>query len=168
MVVSGLDMAFWDALGRPPGGRWRGCWAASRSRCRPMTATGPIDPRADEGDIRRSLEAGFRAIKIKLGEGDLAKDLASVKAVRGMIGPDVALMVDYNQSLDPAEACRRAERLREFDLGWIEEPVRPRTCRGTRWCAGAACRCRRARTGGSRATCRRRSPPAPATSPCPT
>ena len=32
-------------------------------------------------------------------------------------------MVDYNQSLDPAEACRRVARLREFDLAWVEEPV---------------------------------------------
>jgi mandelate racemase len=123
MVVSGLDMAFWDALGQAAG------WPVARllgGEPKPLPAYdsyGTIDPRADEGDIRRSLDAGFRAIKIKLGEGDLAKDLASVKAVRGMIGPDVALMVDYNQSLDPAEACRRAERLREFDLGWIEEPV---------------------------------------------
>ena len=123
MVVSGLDMAFWDALGQAAG------WPVARllgGEPKPLPAYdsyGAIDPRADEGDIRCSLEAGFRAIKIKLGEGELAKDLASVKAVRGMIGPDVALMVDYNQSLDPAEACRRAERLREFDLGWIEEPV---------------------------------------------
>ncbi len=49
--------------------------------------------------------------------------MAAVKVVRDMIGPDVALMVDYNQSLDPPEACRRIERLKPFDLFWIEEPV---------------------------------------------
>lgn len=32
-------------------------------------------------------------------------------------------MVDYNQSLDAPEAIRRAERLHEFDLYWLEEPV---------------------------------------------
>ena len=42
-------------------------------------------------------------------------------------------MVDYNQSLDPAEACRRIAAAREFDLAWVEEPGRlPRTWRGTR------------------------------------
>jgi mandelate racemase len=40
-----------------------------------------------------------------------------------MIGPDVALMIDFNQSLDPPEACRRIERLARFDLHWVEEPV---------------------------------------------
>ena len=32
-------------------------------------------------------------------------------------------MVDYNQSLDPPEACRRIARFAEFDLDWVEEPV---------------------------------------------
>ncbi len=123
MVVSGLDMAFWDALGQAAGWPVVRLLGGEPIPLRAYDSYGAIDPRADEGDIRRSLEAGFRGIKIKLGDGDEAKDLASVRAVRGMIGPDVALMVDYNQSLDPAEACRRAERLREHDLYWIEEPV---------------------------------------------
>jgi mandelate racemase len=40
-----------------------------------------------------------------------------------MIGDSVALMVDYNQSLDPMEAIRRIDRLSEYDLHWVEEPV---------------------------------------------
>jgi len=35
----------------------------------------------------------------------------------------VALMLDFNQSLDPAEATRRIARLAPYDLTWIEEPV---------------------------------------------
>ena len=45
------------------------------------------------------------------------------KGVRKLLGPDVALMLDFNQSLDPAEAKRRIERLAPYDLTWIEEPV---------------------------------------------
>ena len=44
-------------------------------------------------------------------------------AVRSLIGPDIALMLDFNQSLDPSEASRRIERLAAYDLHWIEEPV---------------------------------------------
>jgi hypothetical protein len=51
------------------------------------------------------------------------KDVATVGAVRAMIGPGVKLMVDYKQSLGPAEACRRIARLAEYDLHWVEEPV---------------------------------------------
>lgn len=123
MVVSGLDLAFWDALGQAAGLPVVRLLGGAPVPVQAYDSYGTIDPRADEADLRRSVEAGFRAIKIKLGEGDLARDLASVRAVRDIIGPDVALMVDYNQSLDPAEACRRAERLREHDIYWIEEPV---------------------------------------------
>ena len=73
--------------------------------------------------IVRSVESGFRGIKIKIGDGDLRKDVETVAAVRTMIGPGVSLMVDYNQSLDPAEACRRIERLIDYDIHWVEEPV---------------------------------------------
>jgi mandelate racemase len=66
---------------------------------------------------------GFRGIKIKGGDGDLAHDERVVRAVRELIGPDVALMLDFNQSLDPTEATRRIARLAAYDLHWIEEPV---------------------------------------------
>jgi len=124
MLLSGLDMALWDALGRAAG------WPVVRllgGRPLPLPAYdsyGIVDPIADEGAIRQSLERGFRAIKIKIGEGGVEKDVATVAAVRRMIGPDIALMVDYNQSLDPVEAGRRIQRLAEFDLHWVEEPVR--------------------------------------------
>ncbi len=71
---------------------------------------GVVDPTADERDQRRSLEQGFRGIKIKGGDGDAAND-------------ELALMLDFNQSLDPAEAARRIARLAPYDLTWIEEPV---------------------------------------------
>jgi mandelate racemase len=84
---------------------------------------GVVDPVADERALRRSLEQGFRGIKIKGGDGDAAKDERVVKGVRALIGPDIALMIDFNQSLDPAEATRRIGRLAPYDLHWIEEPV---------------------------------------------
>lgn len=123
MAVAGLDMALWDALGHAAG------WPVARllgGEPKPLAAYdsyGVVDPAADEADIRGSLERGFRAIKIKIGDADLGKDVATVRAVRQIVGPDVGLMVDYNQSLDPPEACRRIARLAEFDLHWVEEPV---------------------------------------------
>jgi mandelate racemase len=81
-------------------------------------------PKADEKALLASIENGFRAIKIKLGEGDLEMDVKTVRAVRAMIGPSISLMVDYNRSLDAVEASRRIARLSEFDLCWVEEPVK--------------------------------------------
>jgi mandelate racemase len=123
MAVSGLDMAFWDVLGRAAGKPLATLLGGSPRPIRAYDSYGAIDPAADQAALRRSLDQGFRGIKIKGGDGDLANDERVVKAVRELIGPDVALMLDFNQSLDPSEAGRRIERLAAYDLHWIEEPV---------------------------------------------
>src|SRR6516225_6629135 len=96
MAVSGLDMAFWDALGQIAGKPVVELLGGSP---RPMLAYdsyGAVDPAADE---------------------------RVVKGVRALLGPDIALMIDFNQSLDPEEAKRRIARLAPYDLTWVEEPV---------------------------------------------
>jgi mandelate racemase len=130
MAVSGLDMAFWDALGQAAEQPLAKLLGGSPRPIRAYDSYGAVDPVADEKDLRRSLDRGFRGIKIKGGDGDLANDERVVKAVRGLIGPDIALMLDFNQSLDPTEASRRIDRLAPYDLHWIEEPVAAENLRG--------------------------------------
>jgi mandelate racemase len=123
MAVSGLDMAFWDALGQVANQPLVELLGGSPRPIRAYDSYGAVDPVADEKALRRSLEQGFRGIKIKGGDGDAANDERVVKGVRALLGPDIALMLDFNQSLDPAEASRRIARLAPYDLYWIEEPV---------------------------------------------
>jgi mandelate racemase len=123
MAVSGLDMAFWDALGQAAGRPLAQLLGGSPRPIRAYDSYGVVDPVADEKDLRRSLDQGFRGIKIKGGDGDAANDERMVKGVRKLIGPDIALMIDFNQSLDPAEAISRIARLAPYDLHWVEEPV---------------------------------------------
>jgi mandelate racemase len=130
MAVSGLDMAFWDALGQIAGQPLAQLLGGSPRPIRAYDSYGAVDPVADAKDLRRSLEQGFRGIKIKGGDGDLANDERVVKAVRELIGPDIALMLDFNQSLDTAEASRRIARLTPYDLHWIEEPVAAENLQG--------------------------------------
>jgi mandelate racemase len=124
MAVSGIDMALWDVLGRAaelPVVRLLG------GALRPLDAYdsyGVVDPNDDADVLAASVASGFKAIKIKCGDGDLARDVATVRRVREIIGSDVRLMVDFNQALDVPEAVRRIKRLAEFDLHWIEEPVK--------------------------------------------
>ncbi|MXZ70019.1 MAG: mandelate racemase [Acidobacteria bacterium] len=123
MALSGLDMALWDLQGRA---QERPVVELLGGRAAPVPAYdsyGVVDPVADGAALRRSVDQGFRAIKIKLGVGDLDLDVATVAAVRDLIGPDVRLMVDYNQSLTAPEALRRIRALARFDLEWVEEPV---------------------------------------------
>jgi mandelate racemase len=127
MALSGLDMALWDALGRTRNvavvGLLGGEAAGGAAGVPAYDSYGAIDPVADRRALEASLARGFRAIKIKLGLGDLRQDTEIAGAVREIIGPDVALMVDYNQSLDVPEAVRRIRRLAKYDIAWIEEPV---------------------------------------------
>jgi mandelate racemase len=43
--------------------------------------------------------------------------------MRAAVGDDVAIMVDYNQSLTPTEAVHRLRVLDDEGLTWIEEPT---------------------------------------------
>src|ERR1700682_4462987 len=122
IAVSGLDMAFWDALGQAAGLPLATLLGGSPRPIRAYDSYGAVDPVADEGALRRSLDQGFRGIKIKGGDGDAANDERVVKGVRALLGPDISLMIDFNQSLDSAEATRRIARLAPYDLHWIEEP----------------------------------------------
>jgi len=130
MAVSGLDMAFYDALGQAAGQPLAQLLGGSPRPIRAYDSYGVVDPVADEKDLKRSLDQGFRGIKIKGGDGDAANDERMVKGVRELIGPDIALMIDFNQSLDPAEAISRIARLAPYDLHWVEEPVAQENLQG--------------------------------------
>jgi mandelate racemase len=123
MAVSGLDMAYWDALGQCANKPVAELLGGSVKPIKAYDSYGVVDPVKDEKALRRSLDQGFVGIKIKGGDGDAANDERVVSGVRTLLGPDIALMLDFNQSLAPAEATRRIERLAPYDLTWIEEPV---------------------------------------------
>lgn len=123
MAVSAIDMALWDALGHAAE---RPVAALLGGELRPLPAYdsyGIIDPVKDANLLERSVQSGFRAIKIKIGGGTLDDDVHAVRETRRIIGPDVTLMVDYNQSQTVTGAIERIRRLAEYDLAWVEEPV---------------------------------------------
>jgi hypothetical protein len=84
---------------------------------------GILDIKTDLPRIEASVDSGFEAIKIKLGACDAADDVATVAAIRKLIGAKRRLMIDLNQSQTTASAIDRILRLKEFDLTWVEAPV---------------------------------------------
>jgi mandelate racemase len=123
MALSGIDMALWDALGRALDRPVAALLGGAPCPIPAYDSYGLIDLEADAPRLERSLAQGFRAIKIKLGGGGLADDARIVAQVRRVIGMEVALMVDYNQSLSATEAVLRLRALRDYNLAWVEEPV---------------------------------------------
>lgn len=72
----------------------------------------------------RLLEPGFHAVKLRLGHADARVDREVAAAVRGAIGSDAALMVDYNQALTVPEAIQRGRALDGLNVYWLEEQIR--------------------------------------------
>ena len=107
-----------------------GCLEVSKSRSPAYGAVG-YDGVADSA---RGAEVwaklGFRGIKVKIGYPNVAEDLDVIRSIRKAIGDEMAIMVDYNQSLTPAAAVERLRFLDDEGLTWIEEPVRAHDYRG--------------------------------------
>ena len=130
VAVAGVDMAAWDALAVRAGVPLAEMLG---SRPRPIPAynsLGMIPPGEAADAAAKTVAAGFKALKVKVGWPTLAEDLAVVRAARKHLGDDAALMVDYNQSLATPEAIRRGRVLDGEGVSWIEEPVRADDYRG--------------------------------------
>ncbi len=126
-AMSGIDMAAWDALGQAldqPLARLLGATP------RPVPAynskgLGLLEINKLEKEATELVGEGFKAIKLRLGRPDARDDLKALKAVRKAIGPDVSLMIDFNQGLSVAEALKRGRMIdAEGGVDWIEEPIR--------------------------------------------
>jgi len=126
-AMSGIDMAAWDAVGqamKQPLARLLG------GTPRPVLAYNskglgiqPLKPLVKEAV--ELVEEGFGAVKLRLGRPAAKADLEALRAVKKAIGPEITLMVDFNQGLTVAEAVRRGRMIdEEGGVHWIEEPVR--------------------------------------------
>ncbi len=125
-ALSTLDMACWDAVGRALDTPLYQLFGACRDRVDVYASSGLwLSASIDElkSEAAAFAEAGFRAMKIRVGSPDSAIDEARVAAVRQVIGNDVKLLADVNQGLRPAEAIRLGRRLDAYNLQWLEEPV---------------------------------------------
>ncbi len=126
IAVSGLDMAAWDTLARARDlplcvllGGTPGAVRAYNSNGLWLQDAAAVAAEAVE--LRN--QGGFTGLKLRLGRERIADDLATLAAVREAIGPDIELMVDFNQGLDRAAAMKRCRAIDDLGLAWIEEPV---------------------------------------------
>lgn len=124
MALGALDIAAWDAHAKSAGlplVRLLGGQAIDL----PAYASFGMDGADDlSRACAMAVQQGFGAVKIKIGYPTVAEDLAVVRAVKRAIGTDVALLIDYNQSLSVPDAVHRCGLLDGEGLGWIEEPTR--------------------------------------------
>lgn len=126
-AISAVDIALWDCKGKMSGQPlWKMAGGAS-NKCRAYA--GGIDLNFSIEKLKEQtlgyLAKGYDGIKIKIGQPTLAEDVSRIAAIRELIGPDIAFMVDANYSMSVTQAIEAANAFKEFDLLWFEEPTIP-------------------------------------------
>lgn len=76
-------------------------------------------------EMRGYLDAGYDAVKMKIGGATLDQDLARLEAVIDVVGDAGRVAVDANGRFDRSEATRWAAALAGYGLRWYEEPGDP-------------------------------------------
>jgi mandelate racemase len=126
IAVSGLDMAAWDALAKAAGVPLAVYLGGSLAPVPAYNSNGlwltPLDTLAKEAE-ELVAEGGFAGLKLRLGRERIADDLAAIRLVREILGPDGHIMSDFNQGLSLGDALQRCHGLDDQGLYWFEEPI---------------------------------------------
>lgn len=126
-AISALDIALWDLRGKRLGKPLWQMAGGSADRCKAYCGGIDLNFPLEKllSNVRGYLDSGFNGIKIKIGRPDLAEDVDRVRAVRELIGPDIAFMVDANYALSREAAIAAAEAFKPYNIVWFEEPIIP-------------------------------------------
>lgn len=123
MALAAVEMAMWDALGRHAGLPLHALWGgAYRSEIELSAYLFVADPAGCAEMAKRFLDQGYTTFKLKIGH-DPDSDLRLVEAVRRTIGDAVPLRADVNGAWTPGTARRQLDKLKAFDLAYIEQPL---------------------------------------------
>jgi L-alanine-DL-glutamate epimerase-like enolase superfamily enzyme len=146
-----LEAALWDIFGRVCGQPVATLFGGSVERIPAYASCGESKPPGERAESALALrEEGFRAIKIRIDRRRIEEGIKTVEAVREAVGDSMEIMVDLNQawrmagdaarSIDAVEARAIAERMRDLDVLWLEEPMPLSDIEGLRDVRGAGVR----------------------------
>jgi len=90
----------------------------------PVNATiGDASPEETVAAAIDAVDAGFDCLKVKVGAGDLDRDVTRLRAVREAVGPDVAVRADANGAWDRETAEEAVETFATLGLDYLEQPL---------------------------------------------
>jgi L-alanine-DL-glutamate epimerase-like enolase superfamily enzyme len=119
--LSAIDIALWDIAGKiagEPVHRLLGGSDATSLACyASLIRYG--DPELVRSNVQRAVNSGYKYLKLH------EVDVECVRAAREAAGPDIDITLDVNCPWTVREALDMAEKLRPFNLTWLEEPVWP-------------------------------------------
>lgn len=119
-----LDMAINDLVGRHLGVSLCDLFGgALRDEVQPMFLLGNSRVEDDVAEASGKLKEGWTFFKLKIGIKAPAQEAEAALAVRRHLGEEIALCADANMGMKFAEARQFAERAREADLLFMEQPL---------------------------------------------
>lgn len=122
-LKSGIELALWDLCGKA-----RGVPVASllggivRQRVEVAACMG-IQSYERAGEIAAYyVEQGFGTLKTKAGT-EMDEDIEMVRGVRDAVGDKLKLRIDPNRAYSPQAAVELCQRLQQYDLEYLEQPI---------------------------------------------
>ena len=130
--ASGLEVALWDIIGKAAGKPVYKLLGACRDKILVYAATSRLLKKEQHvRQVQEIMDAGFKAVKLRLHRPDHRDDLAMVEAVREAVGDEMMILVDANQNnrsegykyWSRGTSLRMAEKLDELNVYYLEEPL---------------------------------------------
>ncbi|WP_408010196.1 mandelate racemase/muconate lactonizing enzyme family protein [Pseudalkalibacillus sp. A8] len=129
VAISAIDIALWDHQAKLAGMPLHKLLGSYRDEV-PCYASGgyyyegkEVYSKLEE-EIQGYMDQGYKAVKIKVGRLSAKEEEKRVELTRNLIGPDVKLMIDANQSyLDVNECLELCRRIERYDIMFFEEPL---------------------------------------------
>lgn len=128
-AISAVDIALWDLKGKILDLPINVLLGSNSAEAVPVYGSGGWSSYDDDqlvDEMRTLVARGYRMIKFKVGvEGGANpnRDLLRVRKVRDAVGPNIGIMLDANNCWDAATGIRFANRVKEMDIMFLEEPV---------------------------------------------
>lgn len=145
-VISAIDTACWDIKGKHQdrplydllGGQVHG--DSLRAYANGWYTETFGDPAKFRSAAERVIADGYTAMKFdpfgnaweRMDRQTLHQTMDRVRAVRDAVGPEIDLLIEGHGRFTPGMAIEVADRLREFDVTWFEEPCPPDNIDGLR------------------------------------
>src|SRR5262249_5238261 len=127
-AISAIDNAVWDIKAKALAVPLHRLLGSAHDRV-PVYGSGGWTHYSEKDLVREQMsfvERGFSRTKMKVAR-DFGRaereDVARLAAVRKALGDDVTIFVDANNGYYAKQAIRMAEAVKDYNIGWVQEPV---------------------------------------------
>ena len=126
-AISGVDIALWDLAGKLLGVPVYRLLGGPYRTSLPTYASGIPGTTIEErvAQAQRFIAAGYTAMKLSIGRGDIDSDLAMAAAVAAAIRGQADLLIDAHGAYTADNALYVGRKLQELGVYWLEDPLAP-------------------------------------------